>query len=428
MKAFIIQFPFGIFALNEEGMLIDKLLFSKKPQVAAKSVLKLETGEPPDDLEAIILRVKAADYDTFVFENALLAKVVQKKLDMNIEVLARPTNLRSHIEQMALETAFVKTPAELVLWTRNVNMEVAKLRVKGAVEQRDLVVAQAIQTLDDLDRTVNLFMGRLREWYGIHFPELDRLIEKHETYARLVLDLGTRDNFTFENLKEEELPKAKSEAVVDMAEKSMGADITEADLSEVKALSKNVLNMYELRVKMENYLEKTMDEVAPNIKSLVGSLLGARLISIAGSLRNLAMRPASTIQVLGAEKALFRSLKTGARPPKHGLIFQAALLHDAKRWHRGKIARALAGKLSIAARADAFGGNYVGDRLKADLNRRIEEIKEKYKEPPPLKEKPPLGRRERRDFRERRPARLGKSTDRRHKGGKWRKDKRARQG
>ena len=101
------------------------------------------------------------------------------------------------------------------------------------------------------------------------------------------------------------------------------------------------------------------------------------------------MRPASTIQVLGAEKALFRSLKTGARPPKHGLIFQHTLLHDAKRWQRGKIARVIAGKLAIAARADAFGGNYIGDKLKADINKRLKEIHEKYKEPPPPKEPKP---------------------------------------
>jgi nucleolar protein 56 len=428
MKALIIQFSFGIFALNEEGALIDKLLFSKKPQIAAKTILKLEAGKIPEDLEPMILRVKAADYDTFAFENAIIANAAQK-LRLNVEILAKPSELRSRSEQMALETGFAKDQAELVLWTRNVNMEVAKLRVKSAVEQRDLVVAQAIQTLDDLDRTANLFMGRLREWYGIHFPELDRLIEKHETYARLVLNIGTRENFTLENLEKEDLPKAKVDATAEMAEKSMGADFSEVDLAEVKALSKNILETYELRGKMENYLEKTMDEVAPNVKSLVGSLLGARLISIAGNLRNLAMRPASTIQVLGAEKALFRSLKTGARPPKHGLIFQAALLHDAKRWQRGKIARALAGKLAIAARADAFGGNYVGDRLKADLNRRIEEIKEKYREPPPPKEKPPQERRERRDFREHRPDRGGgRGRDRRRKGGKWRKDKRARQG
>ena len=304
-------------------------------------------------------------------------------------------------------------------------MEIAKLRVKGAVEQRDLIVAQAIQTLDDLDRTVNLFMGRLREWYGTHFPELDRLIEKHETYARLVVNLGERENFTLEALEKEDIPKGKAEAVVQMAETSMGADISTKDLAQIQALSRDILNLYELRGNMESYLDNTMEEVARNMKVMVGSLLGARLIAMAGSLRNLAMRPASTIQVLGAEKALFRSLKTGARPPKHGLIFQAALLHDAKRWQRGKIARALAGKLSIAARADAFGGRYIGDRLKADLDRRIAEIKEKYKEPPPAKEKPmPERREQRRDFRPRRP----EHGERRGRDDKWRNNRRARQG
>ncbi len=121
-----------------------------------------------------------------------------------------------------------------------------------------------------------------------------------------------------------------------------------------------------------------MEELAPNVRAVAGALLGARLIAMAGSLQNLAMRPASTIQVIGAEKALFRSLKTGARPPKHGLIFQHTLLHDAKRWQRGKIARVIAGKLAIAARADAFGGgHYIGDKLKADINKRIEEIHDK---------------------------------------------------
>jgi nucleolar protein 56 len=158
-----------------------------------------------------------------------------------------------------------------------------------------------------------------------------------------------------------------------------------------------------------------MEEVAPNTKAMVGALLGARLIAVAGSLQNLAMRPASTIQVLGAEKALFRSLKTGARPPKHGLIFQHTLLHDAKKWQRGKIARALAGKLAIAVRADAFGeGRYIGDSLKADLDKRIEEIRQKYKEPPPIQERKPRPARENRQWR----------GERRDKN--WRKNRRAR--
>ena len=424
MKAFIIQFPFGIFALNEEGTILEKILFPKKPQAAAKTIIKLEIKKISDEFEAAIEKLKAAGFDLFVFDDAAFASEAQKRLNIKTELVSSLSEVRARSEQIAIETGFAKDETELSLWIRNVNMEVAKLRVKGAVEQRDLVVAQAIQTLDDLDRTVNLFMGRLREWYGIHFPELDRLIEKHETYARLVLNLGARENFILDALKREEIPQAKSEAASELAEKSMGAEISEADLAEIKSLGTNILNLYELRGGMETYLDKTMDEVAPNIKSLVGSLLGARLIAIAGSLRNLAMRPASTIQVLGAEKALFRSLKTGARPPKHGLIFQAALLHDAKRWQRGKIARALAGKLSIAARADAFGGNYIGDRLKADLDRRMAEIKEKYKEPPPLKEKPMQERIERRDFRGHRPDR----RDRNRRPDKWRNNRRARSG
>ncbi len=211
----------------------------------------------------------------------------------------------------------------------------------------------------------------------------------------------------------------------------MGADIAERDLEQIQALAKNVLEFYELRKNMENYVDRTMEEMAPNVRAVAGALLGARLIAIAGSLQTLAMRPASTIQVLGAEKALFRSLKTGARPPKHGLIFQHTLLHDAKRWQRGKIARVIAGKLAIAARADAFGGHFIGDRLKADINKRLEEIHEKYKEPPPPKEpKPrPEGRRE---FKDRRKAEISHldgtrpRQKRRHGGGQnRRRDRRA---
>jgi len=424
MKAFIVQFPFGIIALNEENTAVEKTLFPKKPQAAAKALLRIESGKPLEAFTAMITQLKDAGYDYFVFDNAFLANEAQK-LNIKAELLSQKSEASQFMEKLAVETGFVKDAAELNIWNRNVTMEIAKLRVKGAVEKRDLVVAQAIQTLDDLDRTVNLFMGRLREWYGTHFPELDRLIEKHETYARLVVNLGDRENFTIAALEKEDIPKAKAEATVQMAETSMGADISTNDLAQIQALSKDVLILYDLRGNMESYLDSTMEEVARNMKVMVGSLLGARLIAMAGSLRNLAMRPASTIQVLGAEKALFRSLKTGARPPKHGLIFQAAILHDAKRWQRGKIARALAGKLSIAARADAFGGRYVGDRLKADLDRRIAEIKEKYKEPPPAKEKPmPERREQRRDFRPRRP----EHGERRWRDDKRRNSRRARQG
>jgi nucleolar protein 56 len=392
MKAVVVESSFGILAFDEENKLIEKVLFSKKPQHVAKALMKIEAGKMVDEVAELVNKLKEKGYDTFVFENASLAEDVREKLGVGVEVsrlFRAGETLRSNMEKFAVETGFVKDVEEFRLWMHNVAMEITKLKVKQAVEKRDLIIAQAIQTLDDLDKTINLFMSHVREWYGIHFPELDRLLDKHETYARLVLKLGSRDNFTIEKLEKEEVPKSKAEQIVKTAETSMGADLAEADLAQIQALCKNVVSLYQLRQSLESYADKAMEEVAPNVKALVGSLLGARLIAIAGGLENLARRPASTIQVLGAEKALFRSLKTGTRPPKHGILFQHTLLHEAKKWQRGKIARALAGKLAIAARTDAFGGRYIGDELKADLERRIEEIREKYGQPPSIPEKKP---------------------------------------
>jgi nucleolar protein 56 len=392
MKAAIIECSFGVLAFNEKNELINNVLFPKNPQRAAEALMKIEAGKIVDEVKELVERLKKDGYETFIFENSNLAKEVQEKLKVKVEV-SKPSPaadaLRSNMEGFAVKTGFAADSREFSLWMHNVSMEMAKLRVKGAVEKRDLIIAQAIQTLDDLDRTINLFMGRIREWYGIHFPELDRLVEKHETYARLVLELGSKENFTVEKLEKEDLPKAKAEQIAKVAESSMGADITETDLAQIQALCKNVLGLYQLRQNLEQYLDSAMEEVAPNTKALVGSLLGARLIALSGGLTNLAKMPASTIQVLGAEKALFRSLKTGTKPPKHGIIFQHTFLHEAKKWHRGKIARALAGKLAIAVRADAFGGRHLGEELKADLEKRIGEIHEKYAEPPQVPERKP---------------------------------------
>jgi nucleolar protein 56 len=386
MKATIVECPFGALAFDEQKELVAKRLFIRKPEAAARAVVSTEAGKVTDEASELIRKLEHDGYDLFIFENAALAREAQQKLSVNTEVV-RPSEagqmVRSRMEHFAVETGFVKDAEEFSLWMHNLTLEIAKLRVKGAAERRDIVVAQAVQALDDLDRTINLLMSRAREWYGVHFPELDRLVEKHETYARLIVDLGSRENFTIERLKEEDVPVAKAEGVAKTAEKSMGADLSEADVGQIQALCSNILKLYDLRQSMENYMDKSMQEVAPNIKALVGSLLGARLIAVTGGLTNLARRPASTIQVLGAEKALFRSLKTGTRPPKHGMIFQHTLLHDGKRWQRGKIARALAGKLAIAARIDAFGHRDISGRLRAALEKRIEEIRQKYAEPPP---------------------------------------------
>jgi len=246
--------------------------------------------------------------------------------------------------------------------------------------------------MDDLDKTLNLLAGRVREWFGLHFPEMDRIIEKHDTYARLVSKLGNRSNFTYENLITEGLPKEKAKEIAEAAAKSMGAQIEDSDMEVLKSFCDLMSELYKFRERSEAYVEDALKQVAPNMTTIVGAALSARLISIAGSLQNLAKMPASTLQVLGAEKALFRSLKTGARPPKHGVIFQHTAVHQSPRWQRGKIARALSGKLSIAARIDAFGGDFKGDKLRDEVTEKVEEIKERYKTAPPPKKRD-VGRR-----------------------------------
>jgi nucleolar protein 56 len=388
MKAIIIQFTFGLGAFDEKLDFKEIQLFKKDSKEAARILKEQEDGILSSEIKALVNQLRAKNFDNFSFENAEIARGIEKSLKIKVETINAIDlkTFRSKMEQIAIESGFIESSEDLVLWNRNVGLELARLRIKGASEKRDLIIAQAIQTLDDLDRTVNLFIGRLREWYSVHFPELDRLVDKHETYARLILNIGQRKNFSISNIESELIQEERAKKLSKAASNSMGAEMMEEDLNQIKYLSRSVLNFYELRKGMEKYIDSTMEEVAPNTRELAGSLLGARLISIAGSLRNLAMRPASTIQVLGAEKALFRSLKTGARPPKHGLIFQHTLLHDAKRWQRGKIARALAGKIAIAVRTDAFNGKFVGDRLKKEVEKRISEIKEKYKNPPPPKE------------------------------------------
>jgi nucleolar protein 56 len=386
VKATIVESVIGVFGFGEDNKLAEKVFFPKDPQETAEKLRKIEEGKLIEEISSLIDKLRAKGYTHFVFENQEMARSAGEKLGIEVGTEASSEAgrlLRENLEKFALEYGFVEKPEQLRVQVHTISVELAKMKVKTTVERRDLLVAQAVLTVDDLDKSLNLFMSRIREWFGLHYPELDRLLDKHETYARLVVNLGTRENFTAENLEEEGLPKAKSQTMAEVAAASMGADLGDEDLAQIQSMCRNVLGLYSVRQSLENYVDSVMEEVAPNTKTIAGSLLGARLIAIAGGLMNLAKLPASTMQVLGAEKALFRSLKTKARPPKHGIIFQHPLIHDAKRWQRGKIARALAGKLSIAARVDAFSGKYAGDELKADLDKRIEEIRERYEKPPP---------------------------------------------
>jgi nucleolar protein 56 len=376
----------GVLGFSEDGKVVASRLFPKDASKTAAKFLDTEAGRVVDELADVVNELKKKGFTTFIFENSETGQTVRDRFGVEIEV-AIPSemgeNLRRNMLEYAVQMEFANNAQELAQWVHDVSMEMSQLKVRKATEKRDLMVVQAVQALDDLDKTLNLLSARIREWYGLHFPELDRLIEKHEVYVQLVNGVGKKEEYTQENLEKLGTSKSKASQLARAAESSMGGDLQGSDMEQIQALCRYVLGLYDERANLEKYIGEVMEEVAPNTSALAGATLGARLIAIAGGLMNLAKMPASTIQVLGAEKALFRSLTTGARPPKHGVIFQHTFIHGSKRWLRGKIARVFAGRLAIAVRTDAFSGSRVGDKLKADLEKRIEELQKKYPEPRP---------------------------------------------
>ncbi|UCF09122.1 MAG: ribosomal biogenesis protein [Thermoplasmata archaeon] len=216
-------------------------------------------------------------------------------------------------------------------------------------------IAQAVNALDDLTQTANLLSERLHDWYALHFPSHARMV-KDEEFIELVLKTEKGE------LKE-------------------GAGEVALDISPISELARVLLSIHERRQGLEDYIKEEMEKSASNISHLVGPVIGARLIAKAGGLARLSKLPSGTIQMLGAEKAMFRHLREGAKPPKHGIIFQQPLIHRAPYWQRGKIARALASKIAIAAKVDEYRGSFIGEELKSNLLERIEEIKERYPSP-----------------------------------------------
>lgn len=245
---------------------------------------------------------------------------------------------------------------------------------------RDRNLVQAIRGLDDLIETSNLINERLHEWYGLHFPELsDHARERR--YAQLIADHGEREGIM-------------DELSLDM--ESMGADMDPEDIASIRTMAQGLVQMYDRRSDLERYIADNIEPVAPNLCALLGPNLAARMISLAGGLERLASLPASTLQLLGAEKAMFRHLRNNKKPPKHGIIYQHPSVHRSPYWQRGNISRALASKAVIAARIDQYGGEFRGEELLSQFDARVEDIRKRYPQPPKKERKDKRPRRRQR--------------------------------
>ncbi len=318
---------------------------------------------------------------------------ILKKKSINVQMMNEEdaSKIQSSKPQILAAAGFANDEEDAMAKLREFAIELSSSKVSEVSESPDLHIIQAINTLDDVDKIINGISSRLREWYGLHFPELDNIIDSINGYAQIVTQ-GKRDKLSKKVFEDAGFPESKVEMLELVTEKSRGGDISDVNLEIVQTLAKQILELFELRKKLEEHVEEEMKNVAPNLSAVLGTAVGARILGRAGSIKNLATMPASTIQVLGAEKALFRSLKTGSQPPKHGLLFQHALVHAAPRWQRGKIARAVAGKAAIASRVDFHGGG-LNQMLLDKLNVRVDEIGKKYVDPPARKEiKPDIHR------------------------------------
>ncbi|KIM81076.1 hypothetical protein PILCRDRAFT_821914 [Piloderma croceum F 1598] len=254
----------------------------------------------------------------------------------------------------------------------------SRAKLKFNVNRIDNMIIQAIALLDQLDKDVNLFSMRIREWYGYHFPELVKLVPDNHQYARVAQFIGDKDS-----LDEDKLPdlaaileddSTLAQNILDAARGSMGSSLSDIDMLNISAFAVRVISIAEYRKSLISYLSEKMNLVAPNLAALLGDRIGARLISHAGSLTNLSKYPASTVQILGAEKALFRALKTKGNTPKYGLIYHSTFIGRAGPKYKGRISRFLANKCSIASRIDCYSDvptSKFGDALRAQVEERL---------------------------------------------------------
>ncbi|KAG7481273.1 hypothetical protein MATL_G00064730 [Megalops atlanticus] len=253
----------------------------------------------------------------------------------------------------------------------------SRAKVKFNVNRADNMIIQSIALLDQLDKDINTFSMRVREWYGYHFPELVKIVSENSTYCRVARLIGNRKELSeekLEALEEVVMDSAKAQAILEAARSSMGMDISPIDLINIESFSSRVISLAEYRQELQEYLRSKMGQVAPNLAALIGEVVGARLISHAGSLTNLAKYPASTVQILGAEKALFRALKTRGNTPKYGLIFHSTFIGRAAAKNKGRISRYLANKCTIASRIDCFSEvptSVFGDKLRDQVEERL---------------------------------------------------------
>ncbi|KAI0715662.1 Nop-domain-containing protein [Cerioporus squamosus] len=331
-----------------------------------QSVLELNLSKPKKGSSVVLVA------------NPHLAPEIKKQLGITCAPAEIATDILRGIRQHAAKLLKGMQDEDLTKAQLGLGHAYSRAKLKFNVNRIDNMIIQAIALLDQLDKDVNLFSMRVREWYGYHFPELVKLVPDNYQYARTAQFIGAK-----ESLNEEKLPELAAllddnetlaQNILDAARGSMGATLSEFDIMNVGMFATRVVSLAEYRKSLQVYLHEKMNDVAPSLTALLGDRIGARLISHAGSLTNLSKYPASTVQILGAEKALFRALKTKGNTPKYGLIYHSSFIGRAGPKYKGRISRFLANKCSIASRIDCYSDTPTakfGEALRQQVEERL---------------------------------------------------------
>lgn len=348
MECYITYCVNGFYAFDSENKLILKKLFPESEKINRLADVN-DKKIVAEEMEMIEELTK--DYDEIIIESN------KRMSDYNNDKIIIQTpnqggeHLRSNYGEFGLDDEKITEVYQ--------KLAIYKIKKESASEDKHLI--QAINSIDEIDETISKLIERIREWYSLYFPEMD-VIKSNETYIRLISQNETKEKII------EAKPEAFPDNVLDLED-----DINAKDLAIMNTCAKSIYELQNTRKEIEAYIDEKMQDIAPNLRLLVGSSLGAKLISHAGGLKRLAIYPSSTVQIMGAEKALFRHLKSGDRPPKYGLIYQHPQVRGAKWWNRGKIARMLAGRISLAVRRDVFTKTF-DENAYDEFIQKVEEI------------------------------------------------------
>lgn len=362
MKAFITTTSFGFIATDEEFNIIDKFLFEKKQ---VEMLDKLQQKEVID--EEIDLINRLSKYDEIIVETNRTKSIYKDNKNFNKITVEKTTVNGDFIRENFDEIIPELTETEITLRLNSAYNKITSEKIRVSVKTNDVMIVETINALEEIEETTGKLIERLREWCTPYLPELENL-HNHELYAKIIATQTSRENIIQSGILDN--------THVELSE-NYNVDITESDLEIIKNFANSVYTLYNTKNTLEEYIDIKIKEIAPNMYDVAGANLAAKLIAHTHGLENLAKLPSSTIQIIGAEKAIFRHLKTGENPPKHGLIFQHPSIRGSNWWVRGKLARTVASKITIAARKDAFGSEY-DPNLKVELDERIDEIKKAY--------------------------------------------------